>query len=79
MGAYHFWRDLGYALGALISGVIADLRGMRAAIQVIAALTLLSGLHVALRMRETHGVQSANLKVFQLQRRSGENSRDAAR
>jgi MFS family permease len=55
MGAYRFWRDLGYALGALISGVIADLLGMRAAIQVVAALTLLSGLQVAFRMRETHG------------------------
>jgi MFS family permease len=54
MGAYRFWRDLGYALGALISGVIADLLGMRAAIQVVAALTLLSGLQVAFRMRETH-------------------------
>src|SRR5581483_11525947 len=54
MGAYRFWCDLGYALGALISGVIADLLGMRAAIQVVAALTLLSGLHVAFRMRETH-------------------------
>ncbi len=54
MGTYRFWRDLGYALGALISGVIADLLGMRAAIQVVAALTLLSGLQVAFRMRETH-------------------------
>lgn len=56
MGVYRFWRDLGFALGALISGVIADLLGMRAAIQVVAALTLLSGLQVAFRMRETHGV-----------------------
>jgi len=57
MGVYRFWRDLGYAIGALISGIIADLLGMRAAIQVVAALTLLSGLHVAIRMRETlvHG------------------------
>jgi MFS family permease len=54
MGAYRFWRDLGYALGALISGIIADLLGMRAAIQVVSVLTLLSGLHVAFRMRETH-------------------------
>jgi len=50
---YRFWRDLGYAVGALISGVIADLLGMRAAIYVVAALTLISGLHVAIRMRET--------------------------
>lgn len=53
MGVYRFWRDLGYAVGALISGIIADLLGMRAAIQVVAVLTLLSGLHVAIRMRET--------------------------
>jgi MFS family permease len=53
MGVYRFWRDLGYAVGALISGIVADLLGMRAAIYVVAALTLISGLHVAIRMRET--------------------------
>jgi len=53
MGVYRFWRDLGYAVGALLSGIVADLLGMRAAIQVVAALTLISGLQVALRMRET--------------------------
>jgi MFS family permease len=63
MGVYRFWRDLGYALGALISGIVADLLGMRAAIQVVAALTLISGLHVALRMRETLGVGPAKTPV----------------
>jgi MFS family permease len=53
MGVYRFWRDLGYAVGALLSGVIADLLGMRAAIKVVALLTLLSGLQVAFGMRET--------------------------
>jgi MFS family permease len=53
MGVYRFWRDLGYAIGALISGIIADVLGMRAAIQVVAALTLVSGLQTAIRMRET--------------------------
>lgn len=53
MGAYRLWRDLGYAVGALLSGIIADLLGMGAAIHVVAALTLLSGLQVALRMHET--------------------------
>ena len=53
IGIYRFWRDLGYAVGALISGIIADLLGMRAAIHVVAFLTLLSGLQVAFRMRET--------------------------
>src|SRR5215475_8617191 len=53
MGVYRFWRDLGYAVGALLSGIIADLLGMRAAIQVVAVLTLVSGVQVAFRMRET--------------------------
>jgi len=53
MGVYRFWRDLGYAVGALLSGIIADLFGMRAAIEVVAVLTLLSGMQVAFRMRET--------------------------
>jgi MFS family permease len=59
MGVYRFWRDLGYAIGALISGIIADLLGMRAAIRVVAVLTLISGLHVAIRMRETLASQGA--------------------
>ena len=49
MGVYRFRRDLGYAIGALISGITADLLGMRAAIQVVGALTLISGLQVAIR------------------------------
>jgi MFS family permease len=60
MGVYRFWRDLGYAIGALISGIIADLFGMRAAIQVIAALTFISGLQVVIRMRETHTAPISN-------------------
>ena len=62
MGVYRFWRDLGYAIGALISGIIADLLGMRAAIRVVAGLTLISGLQVAIRMRETlaaHGAKAS--------------------
>ncbi len=57
MGIYRFWRDLGYALGALISGIVADALGMPAAIRVVAAMTLLSGLQVALGMRETLGTK----------------------
>jgi MFS family permease len=61
MGVYRFWRDLGYAIGALISGVIADLLGMRVAIKVVAILTLLSGLQVAWRMRETLPKRTAKI------------------
>ena len=53
VGVYRLWRDLGYAVGALVAGVVADILGVQASIGSIAALTLLSGFVVALRMRET--------------------------
>jgi len=53
VGVYRLWRDTGYAVGALISGVIADLFGVRPAIAFVSALTLASGIWVAWRMRET--------------------------
>ena len=51
LGVYRFWRDLGYAVGALLSGLIADAIGLGAAIHVVAALTLASGLAVGATMR----------------------------
>jgi MFS family permease len=53
VGVYRLWRDLGYAVGALLAGIVADLVGIGASILVIAALTGFSALVVALRMRET--------------------------
>jgi MFS family permease len=52
LSVYRFWRDLGYAIGALSAGIIADIFGMAWAIGSIAALTFLSGAVVALVMRE---------------------------
>jgi len=52
LGVYRFWRDLGYAVGALLSGAVADLVGLGAAIHVVAALTLLSGIVVARLMEQ---------------------------
>jgi MFS family permease len=52
LSVYRFWRDLGYAIGALSAGIIADVFGMAWAIGSIAALTFLSGAVVALVMRE---------------------------
>jgi MFS family permease len=46
VGVYRFWRDLGYALGAVIAGVIADALGYSGAISIVAALTATSGLWV---------------------------------
>ena len=53
VGIYRFWRDLGYAVGALLAGVLADAFGMATAIAAVGALTVGSGLLVALRMPET--------------------------
>jgi MFS family permease len=52
LGVYRFWRDSGYAVGALLSGLVADLVGLGAAIHVVAALTLLSGVAVAVLMSQ---------------------------
>jgi MFS family permease len=54
VGVYRLWRDGGFAVGAVLAGVVADLLGVRAAVWVVAALTALSGLVVAWRMYETH-------------------------
>jgi MFS family permease len=53
VGVYRLWRDLGYAIGAVVAGVTADALGLSWAIWFIAALTFASGLMVALRMKET--------------------------
>ena len=53
VGVYRLWRDGGFAVGALLAGVVADAFGILAAIWVVAALTAASGLVVAVRMYET--------------------------
>ena len=47
VGVYRFWRDAGFAVGALIAGVLADAAGAGTAIATVAALTAASGLLVA--------------------------------
>ncbi|HEX9842479.1 MAG TPA: MFS transporter, partial [bacterium] len=54
VGVYRLWRDGGYAIGALLSGVLADALGMAWAIGAIAGVTALSGLVTAFVMYETH-------------------------
>jgi len=53
VGVYRLWRDLGYAIGALLAGVTADAFGLPAAMWLIATLTFVSGLVSAVRMSET--------------------------
>jgi MFS family permease len=54
VGVYRMWRDLGFAVGAIVAGIIADRAGITAAIEAIAVVTAGSGLVVLVRMRETH-------------------------
>jgi len=54
VGVYRLWRDGGFAVGALLAGVVADLLGLAAAIWAVAVLTAASGVAVAVRMYETH-------------------------
>lgn len=53
IGVYRLWRDLGYAIGALVAGLAADVIGLSGALWVVAALTFASGLAAAVRMTET--------------------------
>ncbi|MBA5608863.1 MFS transporter, partial [Duganella sp. FT3S] len=53
VGVYRLWRDLGYAFGAILAGITADLFGLVAALWLVAGLTLLSGAIVFVRMTET--------------------------
>ena len=54
VGVYRLWRDGGFAIGAMLAGILADLISIPAAIYAVAALTAISGAVVAVRMYETH-------------------------
>ncbi len=51
MGVYRFWRDCGAMAGALLGGILADTLGFGPAIQIVAALTALSGILAGTSMR----------------------------
>jgi MFS family permease len=59
IGVYRLWRDLGYVVGALIAGVLADVAGMPSAFIAVAILTALSGWVVATRMRGSRAGKQA--------------------
>jgi MFS family permease len=58
IGVYRFWRDLGYAVGAILAGVVADFLGLSWAIVVIGVLTFTSGIVSAITMSESHKMRS---------------------
>lgn len=59
LSVYRFWRDLGYAIGALSAGIIADLFGAAWAIVTIGLLTFISGAVVAIAMNERRQTNAA--------------------
>jgi MFS family permease len=67
VGVYRLWRDLGYAVGAIVSGMTADWLGLRAAIVLVGALTFASGLICAVRM-----IEPDRLPILSLGRRHGQ-------
>jgi MFS family permease len=61
VGVYRLWRDGGFAVGALLAGIIADTLGLQAAIVTVAIITAVSGMIVAVRMYETHRRNTARV------------------
>lgn len=61
VGVYRFWRDMGYFIGAVLAGIVADAFGLSDAIAIVGVLTILSGLTVAIRMPETTTIRSPGL------------------
>jgi len=53
LGVYRFWRDMGYVAGALMSGIVANFFGLLRAVDIAGVLTLISGIVVWVKMKET--------------------------
>jgi MFS family permease len=53
VGVYRLWRDVGFAVGAVLAGVLADIYSIETAIVIVAAITAASGVDVIVRLRET--------------------------
>jgi MFS family permease len=58
VGVYRVWRDSGYAVGAILGGIVADLMGLHAAVWAAAAVSAGAAVMVAVRMYETHPAES---------------------
>lgn len=53
LGVYRFWRDMGYAIGALMAGIVGNFFGLMWAVHIAGIITLISGIVVWVRMKET--------------------------
>jgi len=50
IGTFRLWRDLGYAFGAIISGITADIFGIHYAVVLIGLITIISSIIIQIRM-----------------------------
>jgi MFS family permease len=66
LGVYRFWRDMGYVAGALMSGIVANVFGLMRAVDIARVLTLISGIVVWARMKETIKTTDAKRKFSRL-------------
>jgi len=55
LGVFRFWRDMGYAIGAILTGIIADTLGINASVLVIGLLTIVSSAIIFFRMKCSTG------------------------
>lgn len=53
IGIFRLWRDLGYAIGAILTGIVADKFGILSSVGLIAFLTIISSFIILIRMTET--------------------------
>ena len=60
VGVYRFWRDLGFAIGAVVVGLYADARGLDAALVLTGLLTFASGIIILVALIESHGSESSS-------------------
>jgi MFS family permease len=66
IGTFRLWRDLGYAIGAILSGITADLFGIQYAVFIIGAITLVSAIIIKIRMPERIKLSKECLDVEEL-------------
>lgn len=67
IGTFRLWRDLGYAIGALLSGITADVFGLTAAIILIAVLTIISATIIKVRMPENISIEKECINIEEVQ------------
>lgn len=71
IGIFRLWRDLGYAIGAILTGVIADLFSIHAAILFIGVLTAVSSFVIKIRMHCTNDNKSITRTDVNIQQITG--------